>query len=251
MRTLPVVACVALALGLAAGCAEESRYDAVLLRTREMEKMLGDQTAKTPTAATAGRAETTVQTAAAEAVASVEPRKVVYTGSFTVLVPDAAAAVEATRRLAESMGGYMQHSTLDSIVVRIPAARFGEAAEALKNIGTVTDRQIDAQDVTEEYEDLELRLKSARALLDKLLALLEKAQNVKDAMEVEREAARVRAEIEKLEGQKNRLSSRIAYATLTVRFTPTKEAPRELKAALPFFWLRELGIEHLMNAFGL
>ena len=248
MRNLPFVACMILALAVAAGCADANMYRTVLLRNREMEKAVSDQAAKAPAAT---QPATTTPAAAAETVAAVEPRKVIYTGTFTVLVPDAAAAVEAARKLADSLGGYMQHSSLDSIVIRVPAARFGEAAEALKSIGAVTNQEIDAQDVTEEYEDLDLRLRSAKALLDKLLALLAKAEAVKDALEVEREVARVRAEIEKLEGLKNRLSSRIAYATLTVRFTPMKEAPPELKAALPFLWLKELGLEHLTNAFGL
>lgn len=248
MRTVLTAACLALALNLAAGCAGESKYNAVLLANRELAKAAAVAEAAPP--GNAERRPAGPATPAADPVAAIEPRMVVYTGSFALLVADVAAAVDAARKLGESLGGYVQQATLTSIVLRVPAAKFNPAVEALADLGAVTDKQIDAQDVTEEYADLDLRLKSNKALLEKLLALLAKAENVKDALEVEREAARVRAEIEKLEGQKNRLAGRIAYATLSIRFTPAREAPRELRTTLPFPWLKQLGLDRLMAAFG-
>ena len=235
----------------ATGCAEAARYNAVLLRNREMEKAAGERAEPAPAPEKASPDLALLKAPASPPVVAVEPRKVIYTGSFTLLVADLKAAADNTRRMAEQMGGYMQHMTSSSIVIRVPAARFDEAVAALGDIGTVTDREVKAQDVTEECEDLAIRLKSAKALLERLLALLAKADNVKDAIEVEREVNRVRTEIEKLEGQINRLSSQIAYATLSVRFTQTREAPRELKVSLPFPWLRELGLEHLLSIVGM
>jgi hypothetical protein len=234
-----------------AGCAEETRYNAVLLRNREMEKAASRPAEPAPTPGKPAPDLTLFKAPAGQSVAAVEPRKVVYTGSFTLLVADMKAAAESTLRMAEQMGGYMQHMTDSSIVIRVPAARFDETVAGLGNIGTVTDKEVKAQDVTEEYEDLAIRLKNAKALQERLVALLAKAENVKDAIEVEREVNRVRTEIEKLEGQMNRLSGQIAYATLSVRFTQTREAPRELKVSLPFPWLRELGLEHLLSIVGM
>jgi UDP-N-acetylmuramyl tripeptide synthase len=249
MRVFLVIAILVLVVGEMAGCSEQVRYDALVQRSGALDKQSAE--ASPQAAVSTALASTAASPAPVEPVAAVEPRQVIYTGTFAVLVPDVGSAIEAARRLAEAMGGYVQQQTMSDIVFRVPAARFNEAAEALKVFGTVADKHIDAQDVTEEYADLDLRLKSARALLDKLVVLLAKAENVKDALEVEREVARVRAEIEKLEAQKNRLSNRVAYATLTVRFSPMKEAPRGLKTSLPFPWLNRLGLEHLMDAFGM
>ncbi|MCX5677077.1 MAG: DUF4349 domain-containing protein [Planctomycetota bacterium] len=233
------------------GCATEHAPLAVLSRNRELERAAAERSETASAPEKAGPDLALFKAPASPPVAAVEPRKVVYTGAFTLLVADMKAAAESTRRMAEQMGGYMQQMTGGSMVIRVPAARFDEAVAGLGDIGTVTDKEVKAQDVTEECEDLAIRLKSAKALLERLLTLLAKADNVKDAIEVEREVNRVRTEIEKLEGQINRLSTQIAYATLSVRFTQTREAPRELKVSLPFPWLRDLGLEHLLSIVGM
>ena len=179
-------------------------------------------------------------------LAVVQPRKVVYTADLEVLVGDVKVAVEATKALAEKMGGYMQRMTGSAIVIRVPADRFDQAIAALAQMGTITRKDVTAQDVTERYTDLEIRLKNNKVLLEKLRALLDKATTAKEALEVEQEIARVTTEIERLEGQLNRLASQIAYATLAVTFRPVEQAPEELKFKLPFWWLHTLGLERLL-----
>jgi len=252
MRIAVLMACVGLAWAGAVGCAGPSTADVLSYKNHLLEMQLADKfvaaTPSTPEMCGIGAGKGVASLEAGPVVA-VEPRSVVYTGAFTLLVADVAAAVEATRRMGESLGGYLQCATTDGVVIRVPAARFEEAVAALPVLGTVTQRRIEVQDVTEACEDLEIRLKSCRVLLDRLLVLQAQADNVKDAVEVEREVARVREEIEKLEGRKNRLANRVAYATLSVSFVPIQEAPSELKASLPFGWLRGLGLDHLAAAF--
>jgi hypothetical protein len=249
MRTILILASLTSALALAAGCGSPmALHGNPLVEVRDMAEAQAPRTARSEPAP-ASESESAAGAAPSEAATAVDARKVVYTGSFALLVPDVAVAVGVTRKAADDFGGYLEHATLTSVVVRVPAARFDEAVAALKGLGAMTEAQVDAQDVGAEYEDLDIRLRSAKATLDKLLAILAKADSVKDALEVEREAARVRTEIEKLEGQMSRLAHHIAYATLSVRFTPMKEAPRELKATLPFYWLRNLGLDHLAAVF--
>jgi len=70
-------------------------------------------------------------------------------------------------------------------------SRAGQAvlsgARTAQALGQIISKNIDAQDVTDEYTDLQLRLKNAEALRDRFAAILEKAANVKDTLEVERE----------------------------------------------------------------
>jgi hypothetical protein len=179
-------------------------------------------------------------------LSEINPRKLIYTASLTILVSDVKRAIESTRRLAEGMGGYMQEMTSEAIVIRVPAAKFEDAREALAKMGPVKEQNITAQDVTDEYVDVDIRLKNAKALLEKLQALLAKAQNVKEALDVEKELARVRTEIETLEGRLNLLTNRIAYSTISVAFQRMEEASRPLKATLPFYWLQELGLHNLL-----
>jgi hypothetical protein len=177
----------------------------------------------------------------------VDPRKVIYKAELAVVVGDAGDAVAATKLAAEKLGGYMQRMTTDAIIIRVPAERFDEALAAIDKLGIVTEKDITAQDVTEEYVDLRIRLKNARALLEKLQSLLEKAQNVKDALAVEGELTRVRTEIERLEGNLNSLTHRIAYATISVAFTEVLDAPEELRIHLPFWWLKTVGVGELLG----
>jgi hypothetical protein len=187
------------------------------------------------------------QEPASASVAAVEVRRVIYTGTFDVVVPDVEKAVRATRKMAEQMTGYVQKMTGDTIVIRVPAEKFDEAVVSLGQLGTITQREVNAQDVTEDYEDLALRLENAKVLIDKLRKLLDRAQTVKEALEVEKEIARVRTEVEQLDGKLNRLKSQVAYATITARFVPTQEAPQKVRAQLPFLWLDALGLDNLFN----
>lgn len=175
------------------------------------------------------------------------PRKIIYTGKLTIVVGDVGVSVKAAKALAEKAGGYVQRMTGDTAVIRVPSAKFDEVLAALEAMGPVTHKDIQARDVTDKYVDLDIRLKNAKAMLAKLSQLLAKANTTKDALAVEREMARVRERIELLEGQVNSLANRVTYATLSIRFTPMRRAPGAIKANLPFWWLRQLGLESLLS----
>ena len=177
----------------------------------------------------------------------VTPRKVIYTGTFEVVVAETDRALAGAKAMAEKLGGYMQRMTASGIVIRVPAAKFDAAVAALAEMGTVTEKDISAQDVTETYVDLELRLRSAKVLLGKLEELLGKAKDVKGALAVEKELTRVREEIERMEGRLNRMKNEVAYATLSIGFVEMAEASDEVKTILPFWWLRTLGVECLLD----
>jgi len=177
----------------------------------------------------------------------VTPRKVIYTGTFEVVVAETDRALAGAKAMAEKLGGYMQRMTASGIVIRVPAAKFDAAVAALAEMGTITEKDISAEDVTETYVDLELRLRSAKALLGKLEELLGKAKDVKEALAVEKELTRVREEIERMAGRLNRMKNEVAYATLSIGFVEMAEASDEVKTILPFWWLRTLGVECLLD----
>lgn len=180
--------------------------------------------------------------------AALEPRKVIYTGRFTLLAGEVRQAQDAAKSLAEGMGGFMQSLSTEAIIIRIPSARFDEACTKLADLGYIAQREIQAQDVGEAHANLEIRIRNAKALKDKVLDLLSKADDSKHALELEKELARVTVEIEQLEAAFERLNNQIAYASLEIRFvSQSKALPAEVQMRLPFAWLHDLGLNNLMR----
>ncbi len=185
---------------------------------------------------------------AADAAAQPAPdRKILYTAQLALVVNNVRTAIEQSSRVARTLGGYVEHMGNARVILRVPGPRFHQALLELEALGTVTDRRVDARDVTESYQDLELRARNARTALAKLEDLLAKAKTVEEALAVEREMTRVREEIERLETQLRSLGSRVDYATITVTLTPVPHASRAHRAALPFGWLDSLGLDTLMT----
>jgi hypothetical protein len=185
---------------------------------------------------------------AAEAEAPKRAPVVIYTAQFTMAVLDVRPGLAAIELLARDLGGFMGKQTDDAITIRIPAARFHEAVARVEKIGDVLSRDINAEDVTEAYLDLEVRLKSARAVRDRLEHLLARATKVEESIAVERELERVVGEIERLEGRLRFMQERAQFSTISVTFAAH---PREVVAGdafrLPFPWLDQLGLSRLLE----
>jgi len=179
-----------------------------------------------------------------------EGRKLVYRADFTIVVPDISPAMDSALAMAIQMGGYLNRQSGPTIVVRIPAERFHEAVNRLRELGKVSGN-IAADDVTERYLDLETRLANAKALAGRLRALLEKTDNLNDALTLERELARVQTDIDRLGGQLRLLTNQTAFATISITFCledrRVEPPPAMMRAKLPFAWLGEMGLDRLMR----
>jgi len=138
--------------------------------------------------------------------------------------------------LAEQNGGFVSNSesysdpegklTSGRITIRVPAEKFEFVLNEVKSLGTVLSVSMSGQDVTEEYVDLESRLRNLQAQEKVLLDLMEKSKTVKDSIEVQRELSNVQGEIEVLKGRLNYLDNMISFSTIDVYLTepsPIKE----------------------------
>ncbi len=178
-------------------------------------------------------------------------RLVIYSGTLRVQVTEPTQAADKVRSLAESMGGYVQTSMSSQVVVRIPAAKFFLFVKAVgKKVGEVFDKQIRSQDITEEYLDLQIRLKAQLAVFQRLQELLKRAQNVKEAMIVQKELSRLVVAIERLKGRIRYLRKAAALSTIAVFLVrPTTRhrviSPPPMRS--PFRWIRRLGISSLLS----
>jgi len=101
--------------------------------------------------------------------------------------------------------------------LRVPAARVDEAVQNLRTLGTVVDENQSGEDVTEQIVDLEARLANSRNTERRLVEVLKnRTGKVTEVLEVEREMARVRSEIEVMEARRTTIEQRVTYATITL-----------------------------------
>jgi hypothetical protein len=199
------------------------------------------------------RASAAASTAAPTTAPADEPARarspvLLYTATLTMAVFDVEPGLKAVEATARDLGGFLARQTNTAITVRVPAARFHEALGRLEKLGDVTGRNIQAEDVTQEYLDLELRIKSARSVRERLEQLLGRASKVEESIAIERELERVMAEVERMEGRLKYLRDRAQFSTITVNFA---SRPKELVAKdtfkLPFPWLDQLGLGRLLE----
>jgi len=190
------------------------------------------------------------QPAEEEVVSRPEPidRKIIYTGAFWVDVYEIKEAQDKLVKWVGEQGGYMEQLSANRVVLRIPAAKFNLVEPLLKTLGRIDDSLTDirAQDITAEYYDIELRLKTKRDYLVSLQKLLDQAGSLKDKLAVQQEIASVVEEIERLEGRLRLLSQQVALATVTVTFRLATTGPKRT-FQLPWEWLDLLGTEYLVD----
>lgn len=106
-----------------------------------------------------------------------------------------------------------------NLIIRVPTQNFQSAIDSISTIVDYFDtKQISLKDVTEEFIDLEARLKAKLELEKRYLELLSKAQNVKEMLEIERELSHIREEIEAKQGRLKYLNDRVSLSTLNIEF---------------------------------
>jgi hypothetical protein len=171
----------------------------------------------------------------------------IYTANLSLAVFQVEPGLDAVERVARDVGGYLSSRQDNSITIRVPRDRFDDAIGRIEKLGDVTHRDIKAQDVTDEFVDLQARLKNAYSIRDRLNELMSKAA-VKEALEIEKELGRVTEDIERMEGKLKLLRDQMAFSTVTVTFAPVAvEQVQDSTLLAPFPWMRGLGLQSLLN----
>ncbi len=179
-----------------------------------------------------------------------DSRKMVYTGRLAVEVPQPQVAMERLLQAVAAMGGYLSARNDNRLTVRVPAARFQELVDDVREYGRVLHQSMQAQDVTKQHMDLTIRLENAVKARDRLLALLEKATEVEDILAIEKELTRLTGEIESMTGELKYLSDQVALATLEVAFQAVATArPERGRRPSRFWWINNVGAENVRRLF--
>ena len=166
---------------------------------------------------------------------------VIRTANLSLVVEATDDAMTAIQSLAEGLGGYVAQSSTyrvreglvdGNITVRVPASSFSQALQSMKELAvTVTSENVSGEDVTQEYTDLESRLRNLEATETELLELLktvrERTGKAEDILAVHREVTNIRGQIEQIKGRMQYLEQMAAMSTITASLTMERPVVEE------------------------
>jgi hypothetical protein len=162
-----------------------------------------------------------------------EERMIVRTGDMELVVESVSEAMDTITQLTAGFGGYVVSSHVYGeeeemrgwISIRVPDEKFDQVLAELRDLAVrVEEESTNSQDVTEEYIDLESRLKNAEATEQEFLALLDKAEDVEDILEIYESLSRVRQEIEQIKGRMQYLERTSSMSLISVYLEPEFKA---------------------------
>jgi hypothetical protein len=152
---------------------------------------------------------------------------IIRSGTANIAIDTLETAIARVRALAARVGGYVANSEIQAIEggvrsavleIKVPAERFDELVNGLTPLGKVEQVNVSAQDVGEEFTDITARVANGRRLEQRLIELIAtRTGKLSDVLEIERELARVREEIERMEGRLRYLQAHSAISTLSIR----------------------------------
>ena len=166
--------------------------------------------------------------------------KMVYTANVEAEATDFDACTAALEALVEREGGYLEYASRDSYgngirsasyTARIPSARFSGFLASVGEIAHVTSQNRNADNISERYYDTESRLTTQKTKMERLQALLAKAENMEDIISLETAISETELEIEQLTGSLRHYDALVDFATVTLsirevtRLSTVEETP--------------------------
>ena len=159
---------------------------------------------------------------------------IIRTATLRIVVKEFGPVRENVESLVAGANGFIDQLTVSGDTttarllrgtLRVPADRLADVLARLRALGAVTEDTQGSQDVTDQIVDLDARLASARATEKRLTELLaQRTGRLSDVLDVERELARVRLDIERLDAEKTNVTRRVTYATIDVTVAEERKA---------------------------
>jgi hypothetical protein len=160
-------------------------------------------------------------------------RLIIRNAWLDLVVPDTEAALDEVNDLVDELGGYVVESNLNQyqeglqayVTLRIPAESLDDALARIRALATeVRGERVSGQDVTEDYVDLQSRLRYLEATEKRLLEFLEEAEDTEAALAVYENLQQIQADIEQVKGKIQFLEQSAAMATVTLEIIPDELA---------------------------
>ncbi|HIH37231.1 MAG TPA: DUF4349 domain-containing protein [Methanocellales archaeon] len=219
-KMVAVVIFLALITCAFSGCAEEGSVEPMPAPAPMPAPMPPTMTKQADTAISVGGG-----TADYQYIDTDTDQKIIHRASLSIEVVDFQASSNALILIVERSDGFVSDSysyvtgtglKRGDFTLRVPTDKFLSVISEIEQIGDVKSKHTSGQDVTEEYIDLRARINNSERQEQRLLEILDMANNTTEVLEVEREIWRVRGEIEQLTGRINYLENRIELATISV-----------------------------------
>lgn len=190
---------------------------------------------------------TAAPTAGSDQGSPVAPQQpmIIKNGEIEIVVEDAQSAIDQVTNIATDNGGYVLSSQSASqngrataiMTIAVRAENFEIAMRRLRDIAMEVVRETSSgQDVSTEYVDLQSRLRNLEATRDRIRALLDNANTVEEALEINTQLSDIEAEIEQVKGRMTYLTGRAAFSTITVtlsEYVPTTPTPTPTPTLTP------------------
>lgn len=161
-----------------------------------------------------------------------QDRIIVRTVNLNLEVDNVVNSIEEISQNVQQDGGWVVSTDRSSkhfgfIAVRVPASKLDDTLKWMRQVGVdVLSEASTSTDVTDEYYDLRARVTSLQATEEALIKLLDRAQEVEDALEVQRELARLQVEIESHLGRIKLLEETAAFSLVNISLNL---APQEMR----------------------
>jgi major membrane immunogen (membrane-anchored lipoprotein) len=166
-------------------------------------------------------------------------RMVIYNANLRLEVKDFKESQRTIEDLVNKIAGYIVRAEIydsekgrmeGSITARIPQDQFQSFIEKAEELSVkVHTRNVTGEDVTEEYVDLEARLKSKKVVEERLLAFMKEAKETKDLLQISDDLERVQGEIEGIKGRMKYLENQTSMSTVTLNLFENKVDIPELE----------------------
>ncbi|MEO6132202.1 MAG: DUF4349 domain-containing protein [Saprospiraceae bacterium] len=175
---------------------------------------------------------------------SVRDPKIIRSGTINLSVHDALKTRNEIEAIILTYKGYIGNEQLDNndyqinyhLQIRVPVNQLNALVAALEALdGTVINKSINANDVTEEYIDLESRLTNKKAYLEQYRQLLKSAHSIEDILKVQEQIRVLQEEIESAQGRLKYLTNQTDLSTLDVTLTQQKDFVYRRDLKINFF----------------
>ena len=153
------------------------------------------------------------------------PEKIIKSASISIEIEDYEESIAKIKESVKKWKAYISeedernysYQISNTLIIRVPAKYFDSIiTDFIKDVKQVDTKSISSLDVTEEYIDIETRLKTKREYEKRYLKLLAQAKNIEEILKVEEQIRIIREEIEAKQGRLKYLNDRIGYSTITL-----------------------------------
>lgn len=159
--------------------------------------------------------------------ASRASRMIITTADISLEVSDIDGTYRRIRDIAARSNGYTTNSNVNysegrkigTITIRLPMRGYEQALEAIRKLGKLVTNSETGQDVTEEFVDLQSRLRNLRVEEAAFQRIMGGAKKIPDVLNVQQQLSRVRGQIEEAMGRARYLENQVSLCTITVTFS--------------------------------